>query len=45
MFERKTNEVAIFTHAGIWAWGSPKDTGNFVPPNETPSPLLNPERM
>ncbi|KAJ7018549.1 hypothetical protein C8F04DRAFT_977189, partial [Mycena alexandri] len=26
---------AIFFHAGIWAWGSPPVTGNFVPSGES----------
>jgi hypothetical protein len=31
IFNAKTGKVAIFNHVFLWGWGSPRDTGNFVP--------------
>ncbi|KAJ7476316.1 hypothetical protein B0H11DRAFT_1727375, partial [Mycena galericulata] len=30
-----TNKIAIFSHAGVWCWASPPQTGNFVPEGES----------
>ncbi|KAH6904080.1 hypothetical protein BKA70DRAFT_1432718 [Coprinopsis sp. MPI-PUGE-AT-0042] len=31
IFNAKTGKIAIFNHVFLWGWGSPRDTGNFVP--------------
>jgi hypothetical protein len=36
LFNKKTNNVAILTYAFVYLWGSPTETGNFVPADETP---------
>ncbi|KAJ7750550.1 hypothetical protein B0H16DRAFT_1460656 [Mycena metata] len=35
VFDRSTNKAAVFYFAGLWLWGSPPETGNFVPDGET----------
>ncbi|KAJ7495919.1 hypothetical protein B0H11DRAFT_2226914 [Mycena galericulata] len=31
IYDKATDKIAIFVHAGIWTWASPPQTGNFVP--------------
>ena len=35
LYQGNTNKVAVLSHAGIWAWASPLQTGNFVPEGQT----------
>ncbi|PPQ72617.1 hypothetical protein CVT26_004091 [Gymnopilus dilepis] len=35
MSDLATGQVAVFTYAALWAWGSDLHTGNYVPDNET----------
>ncbi|KAJ7821149.1 hypothetical protein B0H13DRAFT_2377518 [Mycena leptocephala] len=34
VYDKSTGKLAIFFHAGIWAWASPPGSGNFVPEGE-----------
>ncbi|KAJ6579171.1 hypothetical protein DFH09DRAFT_839677, partial [Mycena vulgaris] len=36
---------AIFSHAGLWCWASPPDTGNFVPEGEGSPEGVNSSRI
>ncbi|KAJ7730780.1 hypothetical protein B0H16DRAFT_1329805, partial [Mycena metata] len=36
---------AIFSHAGIWSWASPPQTGNFVPEGEVPPEGIHASRI
>ncbi|KAJ7186930.1 hypothetical protein C8R46DRAFT_1206917 [Mycena filopes] len=35
VFDKATDKLAIFFHAGVWAWGSPPSSGNLVPEGES----------
>ncbi|KAF6751204.1 hypothetical protein DFP72DRAFT_816970 [Ephemerocybe angulata] len=41
VFNKATDKVAIFVHAMVWAFGTPFETGNFVPDGETPQNIPN----
>ncbi|KAJ7815295.1 hypothetical protein B0H13DRAFT_1924265 [Mycena leptocephala] len=34
VFNKATDKIAIFSHASVWCWASPPQTGNFVPEGE-----------
>ncbi|KAJ7603538.1 hypothetical protein DFH06DRAFT_1151810 [Mycena polygramma] len=38
VYDKSTGKLAIFHHAGIWAYASPPGSGNFVPPGEVAPP-------
>ncbi|KAJ7773133.1 hypothetical protein B0H16DRAFT_1450979 [Mycena metata] len=35
IFDKATDKIAIFHHAGVWMWASPPYTGNLVPDGES----------
>ena len=42
---RGQKKMARFYTAGIWRWNSSLETGNYVPPGETPPARLAESRM
>ncbi|KAJ6510107.1 hypothetical protein C8R47DRAFT_1208151 [Mycena vitilis] len=38
VYDKSTDKIAIFFHAGVWAWASPPASGNFVPEGEVAPP-------
>ncbi|KAJ6501441.1 hypothetical protein C8R47DRAFT_970346 [Mycena vitilis] len=34
IYDKNTDKIAIFHHAGVWSWAGPPMTGNFVPEGE-----------
>ncbi|KAJ6464317.1 hypothetical protein DFH09DRAFT_1113077 [Mycena vulgaris] len=45
VYNKATDKIAIFFHAGIWAWASPPETGNFVPEGESAPEGVHPARI
>ncbi|PPQ71225.1 hypothetical protein CVT26_011003 [Gymnopilus dilepis] len=35
LYRANTEKVALFCHAGVWAWNSPLSTGNYVPEGQS----------
>ncbi|KAJ7154308.1 hypothetical protein C8R43DRAFT_1126390 [Mycena crocata] len=45
VYDKATDKLAIFTHAGLWLWASPPHTGNYVPPGEAAPPGVYENRI
>ncbi|KAJ7665239.1 hypothetical protein DFH06DRAFT_1127576 [Mycena polygramma] len=45
VYNKATDKIAIFAHAGVWCWASPPQTGNFVPEGETAPEGVHPSRI
>ncbi|PPR00616.1 hypothetical protein CVT26_012200 [Gymnopilus dilepis] len=45
LFDTRTNREAILVHAAVWRFNTDTNTGNFVPPEETPPIQIPTKRL